>query len=297
MAVLSTLLDHSNFGGFSSTANSANFRYYWSKYGSAQNDKFSSMRAWGFGNRGNVYAFEHIDFNGRFASLNVGGKYSSTWWSYFGNDFNDVVSSSLIIARSPQKSESEVALKANVTSQFATIFDEKTQGEPVSRSGAPRMYATYFPSYDPTRAFATIEQELTVKVRIPVKTRIKIWNPFGDDWYVEIDLGEVRWSDYRAWVRYDINFFVTNGVLHGAAWWSHVTVESGIFSQKVHDELAPQLHGAKPDLTASIEAALRLFATSRFSDAYLLPGSPPDMDLAGQKGRYDDDVTLVVVRA
>lgn len=297
MAIVSTLWEHADFGGFTSTSNSANYRYYWNKFGSAQNDKFSSMRAWGNGNRGNVYAFEHIDFNGRFASLNVGGKYSSAWWSYLGDDFNDIVSSALIIARSPRQNETEVALRANVTSQFATIFDQKTQGKPVSRSGDPCMYATYFPSYDPDKVFATIEQELTVQVRIPIKTRIKIWNPFGDDFYIEIDLGQVRWSDYKAWVRYDIYFYVVNGTLHGRAWWSHVTVESGLLSQQVHDDLAPELHGAKPDFTSSIEAALRLFANRRFSDAYLLPGSPPDMDAAGQKGRYDDDVTLVVVKA
>lgn len=297
MSVLATFWQHANFGGFSSTSDSSNFRYYWNKYGSGQNDEFSSLRAWSNGHRGNVYAFEHINFDGRFASVNVGGKYSSAWWSYFGGDFNDVVSSSLIVARAPKASETEVALKNNVSGQFATIFDQKTQGKPVSRVGDPRMYATFFPPYEADKVFATIDQELRVQVRIPLKTRIKIWNPFGADYYIEIDLGRFRWSDYRAWVRYDILFFVVGGRLRGAAWWSHVNVESGIFSQKVYDDLAPPLHAAKADLTSSIEAALRLFANSRFSDVYLLPGSPPDMESAGQKGRYDDDVTLVVVSA
>jgi hypothetical protein len=295
MSVLSMLWQHVDFSGFLTTADSGSYRYYWNKYGAGLNDEFSSMRAWANGNRGNVYAFEHMNFDGRFASLNVGGKFSSSWWSYLGNDFNDVVSSSLIIARAPKERETEVALRANVTGQFTTIFDQQTAGKPVSRSGNPRMYATFFPSYDPDKVFATIEQELTVKVRIPIKTRIKFWNPFGDDYIVEIDLGQMRWSDYKAWVQYDIAFYLVNETLLGAAAWSRVKVESGLFSQNVLDELKEPLHLAKGAMTVSIDGALRLFRQSRFSDVYLLPGSPPNMDLAGQKGSYDDDVTLVLV--
>jgi hypothetical protein len=255
------------------------------------------MRAWVAGHRGNVYAFEHINFDGAFAALNVGGKFSSAWWTYFGDDFNDKVSSLLIVARAPKSVETEVPLRSNVTSQFATIFDTKTQGKPVSRNGDPRMYATYFPSYDPDKAFATIDQALTVQVRIPLKTKFTIWNPFGDDWEIEIDLGQIRWSDYAARVRYDISFFVSDGHLHGRASWVTVWVEAGPFSTQVHNELKPQLVEAATDVTAAIESALGLFARSRFADAYLLPGPPPDMDQAGFKARYDDDVTLVVVDA
>jgi hypothetical protein len=99
MSVTSVLWEHKDFGGVSSTSDSGTFRYFWNKYGSARNDTFSSMRAWAAGHRGNVYAFEHINFDGAFAALNVGGGFSSAWWSYFGDDFNDKVSSSLIVAR------------------------------------------------------------------------------------------------------------------------------------------------------------------------------------------------------
>jgi hypothetical protein len=297
MSVTAVLWEHRDFGGASSTSDSGTFRYYWNKYGSAQNDIFSSMRAWSAGNRGNVYAFENINFDGAFAALSVGGAFSSAWWYYFGDDFNDKVSSLLIVARSPKSVETEVPLRSNVTSQFATIFDTKTQGKPVSRNGDPRMYATYFPYYDPNKAFATIDQALTVQVRIPLKQRIKIWNPFGDDWIIEIDLGQFRWSDYAASVRYDIEFFVSDGQLHGRVSWVTVWVEAGPFSKRVHDDLQPQLVEAARDVTSAIESALALFARSRFVDAYLLPGPPPDMDLAGFKAHYDDDVTLVVVGA
>jgi hypothetical protein len=250
---------------------------------------FSSMRAWSRGSRGNAYAFEHINFTGRFAALNVGGGFSSAWWSYFGDGFNDRVSSSLIVARGPRQSETEVPLRNNIASQFTSLFDAKTAGQPVSRNGDPRVYGTFFPSYDSGKVFATVEQNLKVKVRIPLK--IEMPDPFAD-----IDLGTFRWSDYSANVRYDILFFVSrDGVLHGNAWWSHVWVEAGPFSQRVHDELAPTLHGAKRDLTAAIESALALFARRRFSDVYLLPGPPPDMNQAGFTAQHDDDVTLVVV--
>jgi hypothetical protein len=207
------------------------------------------------------------------------------------------LSSSLIVARGPQSVETEVPLRDNVASQFATIFDTKTQDKPVSRDGDTRVYATYFPSFDPDRAFATIDQALTVQVRIPLKTTITIWNPFGDDFEIEIDLGRLRWSDYDARVQYHVTFFVTNGRLHGEVAWVTVWVESGLLSKNVFDDLQPSLVEAAGDVTAAIESALALFARRRFADAYLLPGPPPDMALAGFKARYDDDVTLVVVAA
>jgi hypothetical protein len=296
MAVTCVFWEHINFGGATSTSDSGQFRYYWNKYGS-KNDTFSAMRAWSHGNRGNVYAFEHINFDGAFAALNVGGAFSSSWWAYLGDDFNDTVSSSLIVAREPQSAETEVPLRSNVASQFATIFDTKTRGKPVSRDGDTRVYATYFPSFDPDRAFATIDQALTVQVRIPLKTTVTIWNPFGDDVEIDIDLGRLRWSDYNARVQYHVLFFVTDGRLHGRVEWVTVWVESGLLSQNVFDDLQPSLVEAAGDVTAAIESALALFARRRFKDVYLLPGPPPDMALAGYKGRYDDDVTLVVVAA
>jgi hypothetical protein len=132
MTVTNVFWEHINFTGASSTADSGSFRYFWNKYGADKNDTFSSMRAWAGVDRGNAYAFEHIDFAGAFAALNVGGGFSSAWWSYLGDAFNDKVSSSLLVARAPKHKETEVALRSNVTSQFTAIFDRKTQGKPVS---------------------------------------------------------------------------------------------------------------------------------------------------------------------
>ncbi|UJR84199.1 hypothetical protein [Sandaracinus amylolyticus] len=292
MSVTTTLWEHKNFGGQMFTSNTQSGRYFWNTWGK-HNDFFSSMRAWANGHRGNAYAFEHIDFSGRFAALNVGGQFSSSWWSYFGDAFNDKVSSSLVVAREPQDIETEVALRSIVTPQFTSLFDARTAGTPLSRKGDPRVYGTFFPDHDKQLVFATIHQDLSVKVRIPLK--ITIPNPFGDD--VEIDLGQFRWSDYSANVRYDILFFVTrDGVLHGRAKWSHVWVEAGPFSQKVYDEIAPGLHGAKSALTSAIEGGLALFnRRRRFADAYVLPGTAPDMNQSGFFANYDDDVVLVAV--
>lgn len=291
MSITATLWEHKNFGGKSFTSNSVNFRYWWNTWG-ANNDIFSSMRAWSTGHRGNAYAFEHIDFSGRFAALNVGGKHSSCWWSYFGNSFNDKVSSSLIVAREPSERETELTLRALAAPQFMSLFDAKTAGKPIRRNGDASVYATFFPSYDRNRVFATIKQSLTVRVRVPLKFTIP--NPFGDDW--EVDLGTFRWYDYDAQVKYDIEFFVSDdGIVHGKARWSHVWVEAGVFSKNVHGAVAPELHAAKADITSAIEGALALFGRRRFREAYLLPGATPDMDQFGFFGNHDDDVVLVLV--
>lgn len=291
MSIITTLWQDKDFGGLGLTSTLSGGRYRWNTW-AGHNDMFSSMRTWTTGGRGDAYAFDNIDFSGHFAALTVGDRYTSAWWSYFGDSFNDRVSSSLMVARESRDRESEVQLKALVTGQFAAIFDSRVQGKPVSRAGDPRLYATFFPSFAPDRVFATIDQALTVKVRIPLKVTIP--NPFGDDW--EIDLGTFRWLDYSARVRYHVRFFVIDGVMHGVAEWVSVWVEAGVFSQRVFDDLAPQLRNAASSLTSAIESALALFNRQRFADVYLLPGPAPDPQQAGFQANYDDDVTLVAVR-
>jgi hypothetical protein len=230
------------------------------------------------GHRGNAYAFEHSNFDGRFAALNVVSAGGSSWWSYIGDALNDKVSSSLIVARAPQAAETEVALRQQVASRFASLFDAETAGTQLSRSGDPRVYGTFFPDDDPTRIFATINQDLNVEIN--------------------------NWPDYDANVRYDIEFYLSSvGHLRGYARWSRVWVESGIFHDKVLGEIAPRLHAAKSKITSAIQAQLAAFSTSVFSAVYLLPGPVPDMSLNTDGGpnqfgfvaNYDDDLILVVV--
>ncbi len=265
MSVVCTLWVDRDFQGLSKTSDSGNFRYYWNRWG-ATNDVFSSMRAWGQGNRGNAWAFEHINFDGRFAALNVENG-ASSWWSYFGGAFNDVVSSSLIVAREPN--DIVVPLGQQVGSAFTSLFDAQTAGTRLSRVGGPRVYGTFFPDYDPSRVFMTIDQNLTVSVP--------------------------SWPDYSANVKYDVEFYLSGGKLHGYARWSHVWVESGVFSGSVYDGIAPGLHGAKSSLTSAIESQLALFSSRNFADVYLLPGPPPDMSQFGFFAKHDDDICLTLV--
>lgn len=270
MAVMATLWQHQDFQGFAkSNATSGNQRYVWNRWG-ATNDVFSSMRAWSLGHRGNAYAFEHSNFDGRFAALNVGGAFSSSWWSHLG-PLSDRVSSSLIVSRDPRGNEIEVPARQQVAARFRTMFDAQTAGTQLRRRGEPRVYGNFFPGFDIGRVFLRIDQDLTVVLN--------------------------NWPDYDANVKYDIEFFVDGGGrLRGYCRWSHVWVESGIFSGTVSERISPKLHGAKAQLTAAIQGQLDLFGGRVFRDVYLLPGPVPDMNQFGFMAAHTDDVILVVVR-
>ena len=267
--VMATLWEHGDFKGFAKTSSTGNSRYYWNRWG-ATNDVFSSTRAWALGHRGNAYAFEHSNFDGNFAALNVGGAFTSSWWSSLGY-LDNKVSSSLIIAREPQANEIEVPLRSQVGSRFKALFDAQTAGTKLTRRGEPRVFGNFFPGYDIGRVFLQIDQDLRVEVN--------------------------NWPDYDANVKYDIEFYIdANRRLRGYCRWSHVWVEGGVFSGTIKDRIAPKLHGAKGQITAAIQQQLNLFQRYSFRDVYLLPGPIPDMNQFGFMARHTDDVILVVVR-
>lgn len=270
MTATTTLWQDRDFRGSSQTRNSGGHRYLGTRW-HAHNDQFSSMKTWSHGTRANAYAFEHINYDGRFSSLNVDpGEIS--WWSYFGSAFNDRVSSSLIVERAPAARESPVEVGRLVATQFRTLFDEQAAGTGLSRVGNPRTYVTFFPSYDSSRVFGTIDQMLNVDVP--------------------------NWWDYSAQVRYDIRFRVlADGSVDAYAAWSHVWVEGGLISGQVFDRIAPRLHGAKTAITEAVRGFLKLLGRGRYADVYLLPGFVPDMNSFGRFGTYDEEVTLVLVRA
>lgn len=276
MSVMAMLCEHADFDGFPFVADSGSSRYFANKYDGFWNDRFSSIRLWEFGHRGHIYAFETIDFTGRFASLNVGDGFSSSWWSYLGDDFNDVVSSSILVAREPADRETVIPLRAQIVPQAAAIFDRATEGGPVTRLGEPRIYGTFFPSFARTRIFATIELLMMVKLDIT------------------IGLLDLPTLPHWASVLYHIEFSVPNGQLQARAWRGRTRV-IGALASDVLRQLLPPLDDAAADLNSALTSALGLFARDRYSAAYLLPGSPPAAGQFAQMGSYDDDVTLVVV--
>ncbi|MEV2266283.1 hypothetical protein [Nonomuraea africana] len=260
------LFEHRDFRGFSRTIDNTGFRYFWNRYGGAEHDAFSSMRLFGRGHVGHAYAFEHINHDGRFAALNANNP-GDVFWSYFGDAFNDVVSSSLVVVR--DQNEIVVPLRQQVASTFASMFDAMAAGTRIARVGAPRVYGTFFPSYDNTRIFLTINQNLTVRIS--------------------------GWPDYDANVKYDIEFFLAGAKLNGFARWSHVWVEAGLFSQQVFDRIKGPLHAGKANLTSAVQQQLRLFSGRNFRGVYILPGPRPNMSQFGFFGHSDQEVCLVAV--
>jgi hypothetical protein len=275
MSVAATLFEHRDFQGQSFTSDpGSQYLYHWNTWG-GHNDFFSSMRALGTGGRGHAFAFEHIDFSGRFAALNVPATGSESYWSYFGDAFNDQVSSSLVVSRYPDSRESQVALRQHVAPQFTALLDQRLQGRPIARNVDPRIYATFFPEWGHDFVYLTIDQDLRTST---------------------LRLNLLSWPGYAVNVKYYIRFFVGDDRrLHATCEYSRVWVEAGPLSKEISDAVAPGLHGAKTDVSEAFEDAVASLPGRAHADVYLLPGGPPDMNQFGYFAQFDDDVTLVVV--
>jgi hypothetical protein len=286
MSVLVTFWEHINFVGFQVSWDSKNYRYYSVNYGTAHNDEFSSMRAWDAGNRGNVYAFEHANYRGRYACLNVGGGYSSAWYYNFGSAFNDVVSSSIIVAREPKLRETEIALKGSLKSQFERVFgyyidyidgvySDREDHPRIERMGNAVIFPNFFPHYNSKSVFVRIEHNLRV-------------TPSSF-------FGYLAANSYVCTVKFDVQFSVQTNKIHADVSWFWVEVESGQFSQMIANDLVDYFGPMVQSLGAAVTNSLQMYSNIEAVDAYLLPGGPPDMDQAAAMGNFDDDITLVIV--
>ncbi len=278
MAVYSEFFKHSNFGGNSeSFLLDNNWRYYWIKFGSALGDEITSLRANAYGGfSGNVYGFTERDFLGRFASLNMAEGWTC-WWSNVGGAMNDDIESALLINRSP--SELRIELADQISDPFIEGLDAEIQDTQVSRRGDPNIYSVFWPSYDSSRKFVRIEQDLRVAI----------------DW----------WPDYDAQVKYDIYLYLDgNGAVNGYVAWTHSWVEGGIFSGDILDELHPKLVSGAATLTQQLQDQLALInllaalAGYSFTSLYLLPGNepamPPPSSNFGRIGNAKENATLVL---
>jgi hypothetical protein len=149
-------------------------------------------------------------------------------------------------------------------------FKEAVRGTRAKTKGDPRIYATFWPGYDPTKKFLSIQQDLTIEL----------------DW----------WWDYDAQVTYDIYLYLNgSGKLQGYVAWVHDWVEGGIFSSEIYSELHPKLMAGAAIINTEISAQLALLAGYTFGSFYYLPGAPPDMGNFGDAFNHKDDATLVLM--
>lgn len=254
MTVFGEFFEHSNFGGNAYSAElTNNWRYWWVKFGGNLKNKVSSMRARAYGGRsGNAYGFTRNDFLGNMATLNMNEGWTC-WWNSMGG-INDDIESGLLVNRSAN--ETELNMNDLLGAAFADAFDAATAGTKVSRSGNPKIYSVFWPSWDSGRKFVRIEQNMNVEI----------------DW----------WPDYDAQVQYDIYFYTANGQVHAYVARTSTWVEGGVFSGSINDELHPQMVSGADDLDAELENGLGLLNllgafAGGFTGVYLLPGNPPNM--------------------
>ncbi len=278
MAVFAEFFEHQNFGGRREQFTLSNsWRYWWIKFGSGLANEVTSLRAnASSGFNGNVYGFTSRDFLGKYAALNMAEGWTC-WWSNVGG-LNDDIESALLINRN--KLEVVMALKDQIAPDFAAEFDAQAKGQKVHRRGDPRVYAVYFPSFDPGATFVRIEQDLTV----------------------ELDC----WWDYEAQVRFDIRLGLTGNQVNAWVAWTHTWVESGVFSGQISSQLHPKMVAAAGNLNQKLADKLALLnfgialAGYQLGQVYLLPGRqaafPPPSSRFGHQGTATEDCCVAISR-
>lgn len=278
MACFAEFFEDVNFSGYSEQFTlTDNWRYWWIKFDSQLAHNVSSFRANAFaGTNAHAYGFSTNDFLGNYAALNMSEGWTC-WWSSLGG-MNDQIQSALLINRN--KLELSMAVRDQIAPDFATEFDIQARGQNVSRRGDPRVYAVFFPSYDPDKIFVRIEQDLTVHVRC--------------------------WSDYDAQVHFDVSFNLANNVVSAFTAWVYTWVESGIFSGQIDGQLHPKMVAAAGTLNQKLFDKLALLNLGialegyKLGSIYLLPGRlpllPPPSSNFGHMGNATEDCVVVLTR-
>lgn len=277
MATDCTFYKHQNFGGDNRSYSLSNsWRYRWIKFGSPLKNEITSFRANAYSGRAaNVYGFTGNNYLGDFASLNMASGWSC-WWSNVGGQMNDDIESALMINRS--NDEFIIGMTDTIADAFRDQLQAALAGEDASPRGNPRIYATFWPSYDPNRKFVTIEQDLRINV----------------PW----------WPDYDARMRYDIYFYLHSPTeVRAYVAWGHTWVEGGVFSGKINDQLHPQVMAGASDVNDALAQQLPLLSLvalfrGPFRTLYLLPGREPQMPPPsanfGRIGNAKEDCCLVL---
>jgi len=271
MAIHAAFFKDKNFtGDFDTRDLDDSHRYRWVKYGSNFGDEISSFRAHAFGSHhGTVYAMTERDFTGKFISLNI-KRNKFARWSSVGAALDDNIESVLMVNRN--ENEFELSLREVVITQFDTTLDILL-GTQIFREGRPDVFTTFWPAYDPTHNFASIGQNL----------------------YIKLD----NWPDYEARVQYDIFFSLNkSGHLQLRVKWMQIWVDSGLMSNHVLNELKPRLLENISFLTENLRFELtpntENLPAGKFKGVYLLPGPLPTTAI-GDKGDTKSNSTLVLV--
>jgi hypothetical protein len=293
MTVTATLFEHQDFGGTANSFSTADgARYRGVQLGQLANQVTSLRATASAGKDGNVYGFTNRDFDGRFACLNM----PEGWTSWFSNvgPLNDDIESALLVNR--DKEEANLDATFWLANAFASKLDEMLAGKPVRRDGDPIVSSVFFPSYDPTRVFLRIKQNLVVEVDVGANAEI-----LG----VQVLPSDLIIDDYHSYIAYDIALDLQSITrMRAEVAWVTTWVESGLFTDDVSDQLSSeamdgvgplnQALGALGDLSEVIAAFRKRF----FSKPYLLPGGlpnmpPPDANF-GTIGDSNDGATIVL---
>jgi hypothetical protein len=276
MAIISEFFKHNDFKGkVSRFVTGPGLRWHWITFGPLANEISSIRCQVTSGRKVNLYAFNRPDFDGEFASLNVPSGWTC-WWPGLGS-MNDKVESAFILRREGR--EIVQSMRDLLLDDFIARFDEGSADKAAKRRGEPTIRALIRTPYDPDVQMVALRQPLTI----------------------ELDC----WSDYDAWVQFDMKFWTVNGKIKGECAWVTTWVEGGVFSQRVFDELHPEMLDAGRKLSKALKRKFRAANDElekfgiRLRDVYIIPGEQPSFPPRGDFGRFGDnreDCCLVLVK-
>lgn len=269
------LFEHTNFEGRQLFIdNPAPQRYLLAPFGFINelgfNDITSSLRLGASpANPFNMcFLFENARFDGRFKSF----AYNNNRDINALPDFNDLTSSVLLVAHDPTPRKSLLSIRRFAGGRINTAIDTQLQGiSEVSRDG------------DVLLKFAIDVFEIgqfgndLVKLEVPLKIHTP-W-PF---------------SAYSAKIGYYVDLFITaDHILQGSVIGSWYWIDGGILTGSIENRLRPQVINAASSVETQLNTMLRELNWHQWTDVYLLPGSPSDID-TDYDGNINDDCTIVL---
>ena len=293
MTVVASMFEHQNFTGVSNTFIAEKGRRYRGvRLGNLANQVTSIRATSSDGTHGNTYGFTGVNFDGRFACLNMPEGWTS-WYSHVG-PLNDDIESALLVNRDHE--EATLDAMTWIPGAFSRELERLLVGRPVSAVGEPVISGVFFPPHDPDKVFLRVKQNLDVRVDVGSEVEV-----FG----IQIVPDDLIIDHYACYIAYDIFCDLASITrLRARVHWVTTWVESGLFSQDVFDQLHPQAMAgvqqmdqalnALGDLSKAVSSIRRRF----FGQPYVLPGSAPAMPPPnanfGRLGDSNEGATIVL---